>query len=257
MDSPQFEVKRLQERAEAEQAFCCMTEVPTPWPQALCVCRDWVAQNLHRHVEGYHAHTLDGEVVGHLYFAASERAIYPYEIEPGAAVLYCVWVQRRYQGQGAGRALFNAFMQDLRAEGCKGILAEATNPESQVDWQRFRHGDPQIIYESSRHKLLYIALAQSSIKVTPFEPSVSPRRGAPVEIVVLSGYTCPIEVSTQLALLQVAQEFGPQVVLRQETLTPQTARHYGVTSGVFINGRQKLAGGATAGAIRQAIAEEL
>ena len=87
MSDYQIEVKRLTEQ-DSQQAYCCMTEVPTPWPEALCVCRDWVSQNLHRYVEGYHAQ-VEGNVVGHLYYAPSERALFAYTVEPGATVIYC------------------------------------------------------------------------------------------------------------------------------------------------------------------------
>jgi hypothetical protein len=39
-------------------------------------------------------------------------------------------------------------------------------------------------------------------------------------------------------------------------LTPETLREYGVAKGIFINGRQKLAGGETEEQVRQAILEE-
>jgi hypothetical protein len=78
-----------------------------------------------------------------------------------------------------------------------------------------------------------------------------------VEILILNGYLCPFETSSQVLLLEVAQEFGDRVVVRQEPLTAETLRRYGVVDGIFINGRQKLTGGATEQAIRQAILEEL
>jgi hypothetical protein len=86
---------------------------------------------------------------------------------------------------------------------------------------------------------------------------LQPRQGAPVEIVLLNGYLCPFEVSTHLLMRQVAQEFGSQVLLREVTLTRESLQEYGAAYGVFINGRQKLFGGESEAAIRQAIREEL
>jgi hypothetical protein len=77
-----------------------------------------------------------------------------------------------------------------------------------------------------------------------------------VEILILAGYLCPFETAGQMLLLDVAREFGERVVIRQEALTPETLQRYGVSYGVFINGRPKLSGATSEEAIRQAILEE-
>ncbi len=253
----QFAVWRLQRADEAEQSFCCMSEVPTPWPEAVGVCRAWASQNLGRYVEGYHMQEPDGGIVGQLYYAPSERALVAYEVEPGVAVMYCEWVQRRYQGQGLGRQLFSAFEADMRAEGCKGILVEGTDREEQMHYRHYVARGFEIIHQAGHRKLLYFPLDQPQIAVRALEPQITPRRGVPVEILILSGYLCPFEMSTQLLLLEVAQEFGDRVVVRQEPLTPETLQRYGVVDGIFINGRPKLSGASTEEAVRAAILEEL
>jgi len=252
----QIITKRIETAAEAQRAFCCMAETPTPWPEALHVCRTWVSQNLGRYVEGYHIQDASGAAVGQLYYAASERALIPYVIEPGVAVLYCEWVQRRRQGQGLGRQLFAAFEADARTQGRKGILVEATEREDQMHYRHYLARGFQVIHEQADRRLLYLPLSQPQVSVRPLEPQIRPRRGAPVEILILAGYLCPFETAGQLLLLDVAAEFGERVLIRQEALTPETLQRYGVAYGVFINGRPKLSGAATEEAIRQAIREE-
>ncbi len=249
-------VKRVESAAEAQQAFCCMAEVPTPWPAALNVCRAWVGQNLGRYVEGYHVHDADGVVVGQLYYAASERALIPYEIEPGVAVLYCEWIQRRRQGQGLSRQLFGAFEAEARAQGCKGILVEATTHEDQMHYRHYLVRGFEVVHEAGDRKLLYRPLSRPRVDIRPLEMRIRPRRGLPVEILILAGYLCPFETATQMLLLDVAREFGERVVVRHEALSPETLQRYGVAYGVFINGRPKLGGATTEEAIRQAILEE-
>jgi GNAT superfamily N-acetyltransferase len=253
----QFIVKRLKSEDEALEAFCCMSEVPSPWPEALRVCRVWASQNLGRYVEGYHVQTDDGTSVGQLYYAPSDRALVAYQVEPGAAVMYCEWVQRRYQKQGLGRLLFSTFEADLRAQGCKGVLVEGTDREEQMYYHHYVSRGFEVIYEADHRKLLYLPLDQPQIGVRPLEPRIRRRRGVPVEVLILSGYLCPFETSTQVLVMDVAREFGERVVVRQEPLTPETLERYGVADGVFINGQPKLTGGITEEAIRQAIVEEL
>jgi hypothetical protein len=67
---------------------------------------------------------------------------------------------------------------------------------------------------------------------------------------------CPYEVSTLLLLRSVVQEYAEDVILRDVWLTPETLQQYGVAKGIFINGQQKLSGGESEGAIRQAIVDE-
>lgn len=254
--SDQVVIKRLEEPASALHAYCCMTEVPTPWIDALCQCRDWVAQNLHRHVEGYHA-IVDGNTIGHLYYAPSERALFPYHVEPDVAVIYCEWVQRRYQGQGVGRRLFETFVTDLQSQACKGIVIECTEADGMAACRHYVPRGFKPLRESGHKKLLYLALSQPSIQFQPLASNIVPRRNSPVEILILSGYLCPVDMSTQILFLEIAREFGDRVIVRHERLTPETLRHFGAASGIFINGHPKLTGAQNEQAIRQAIVEEM
>jgi GNAT superfamily N-acetyltransferase len=255
--TPDIVVKRIGKDDDALQAYCCMTEVPTPWPKALCECRDWVAENLGKHVDGYHLQLVAGEVIGHLYYTLSEHALFSYDVEPGAAILYCEWVQQRYQKRGFGTRLFETFLTALKKENAKGVLVEATDLQGQMYYGHYISRGFKIVHETGHHKLMYLPLSTEQVGYHRRKPRIQPRSGLPVEIHLFRGFLCPYEVSTQLLVRNVAQEFGDQVVIREVWLTPETLDQYGVPSGVLINGMQKLAGGETERAVRQAIIEEL
>ncbi len=250
-------VKRLEGTEDTQKAYCCMMEVPTPWPQALCQCRDWITDNLGRHVEGYHLELESGEVVGHLYYALSEQALFPYEVEAGFAVLYCDWVQTRYQGKGLGKRLFDIFISDMREEEIKGVLVEGTDSEGQMHFEHYMKRGFKQIYTRDRSVLMYLPISEDEVEARPMMGRIHPRKGVPVDIQIINGYMCPYDVSTQIVLRQVAGEFGDQVVVKDTWLTPETLREFGVAKGIFINGRQKLSGAETEEAIRQAILEEI
>ena len=256
MDDLDVTVRRLERPEDTEQAYCCMTEVPTPWPQALCSCRDWMSQNLGRHVEGYHLFHTGGGVIGHLYYAMSGQALIPYQVESDVAIMYCEWVQHHYQKQGYGRFLFETFLDDMEQSGAKGILVEGSDLEQQMHIDHYLPRGFTVVHQSGQHKLLYRPISQEAISIQPLHVQIQPRSGVPVEIMVLSGYMCPYEVATLVHLRQVAQEFGDQVVLRQLSLTSESLHQYGAAQGIFINGRQKLKGAETEEAVRQAILEE-
>ena len=257
MTGLQVSVKRLVSNEDAQKSYCCMTEIPTPWTEALCSCRGWVSRNLGQLVEGFHLELGSGEVIGHLYYAITPRALVPYQLEASVGVLYCEWVQRRYQGMGLGRFLFDAFLVEMKAQEVKGILVEASE---QVDQMHIRHYIPRgfrPVLDAGLQQLLYLPLEAPEIRIQPLPPRLRARRGLPVEVTILSGYACPYEIATYMTLRQVVREFGHQVLLREVSLSPDSIREYGAARGIFINGRQKLLGGETEQAIRQAILEEL
>jgi hypothetical protein len=257
MDDRAVVVRRIEQAEDSQQAYCCMMEVPTPWPQALCRCRDWVTQNLGHYVEGYHLQLTNGDVIGHLYYALSERALIPYEVEAGVAVLYCEWIQRRFQKQGLRDRLFGAFLEDMRHDHVKGVLVESTVVEGQMHFQHYQKLGFTPVHESGHRKLMYLPVSQSRVSINPMEMRIKPREGTPVEVLILNGYMCPYEVSTQELVREVAREFGNRVAVREVWLTPESLSQYGAARGVFINGRQKLAGGESEEAVRQALLEEL
>jgi len=257
MEELNVTVRRLEGEGDAQQAYCCMTEVPTPWPQALCQCQEWVARNLGKYIEGFHVQLESGEVAGHLYFARSERALIPYEIEDGMGVLYCEWVQQRYQGKGLGHRLFEAFRDEMHRQAVKGILVENTVTDGENHLKHYLGLGFEVVSESERGRLLYLPIDQQEVKVHPLVPRIRPRQGKPVEILVIGGYMCPYEASTLLLLREVSREYGDRVVLNQVPLTPETLMEYGVAGGIFINGNPKLGGAETEESVRQVIQEAL
>jgi predicted GNAT family acetyltransferase len=257
MMSNEPQVIRLCESAQTELAYPCMEDVPTPWPVALQTCRAWMAQNLGDTVEGIHLQDSAGNVIGHVYYGASERALIPYQVEEQVAVVYCEWIQRRYQGQGYARLLSDALIRHLDSEGYKGILVAATDDEQCMHHSHFVQRGFRLLQQAGPLRLAYYPLRQERVEVQPIELRIRPERRRPVEIIVFAGGTCAHEVATSSSALQVAREFGNRVVLKEIATTIENLRAYGAASGVYINGRRTLPGGASEEAIRQAIRDEL
>ena len=250
-----FTVKKISKK-DAQQSYCCMTEVPTPWPKALCQCRDWVAENLGIHVDGYHLLDPDSEVIGHIYYAASTKALIPYQVEPGVCVLYCEWVQQRYQKQGLGKRLFDSLLSDQEKEKAKGILIETTDIPGQMHYSHYLKRGFKILEEFGHQKLMFLPILSETVAVERRQPKIQPRKGTPVEIHILRGFLCPYEVSTQILVREVSKEFGNKVRLEEIWLTTETLEKYGISCGILINGKHKLSGGEPERAVRQAILEE-
>jgi len=252
-----MEVYRIVDAEEAERAYPCMTEGPTPWDEGLPLSRQWFAENLGEYVEGFHLQDDAGNVIGHIYWAPSDRALVPYRIEDGVAFMYCEWVQRAHRRKGYGRMLFDAFVEALRAEGYKGVLVDGTDYEGYMHYSHFEKRDFRVIREADSYRLMWLPLTQEAVQVEPLAPKVTPEGIAPVEVLIIGAHFCPVGASAVLSVRKVVQEFGDQVALREVPAGREALERYGWADGIFINGQAKFMGPTTEEQIRQAIAEEL
>jgi len=250
-------VRKLDRPEDAQKAYCCMTEVVTPWPQALLLCREWLQEHMGQHIEGFHLELPDGGVVGHLYYALSQNALVPYEIEKDVGVIYCEWVHRRHQGQGYSHRLFNVLLDELKQQDAKGVMVEATTLSGKMHMSHFQAKGFHVILELGEQRVMYLPLRQEKVSIKPLIENVPVADDDKVQILIMHGYLCPFDTSTHVLLREVVQEFADRVVLREVHLTPETLRQYGVTRGIFINGKRKLGGGEAELAVRQAILEAL
>jgi GNAT superfamily N-acetyltransferase len=257
MGQSNVHVRKLDRPQDAQNAYCCMTEVHTPWPQALSLCREWLQEHLGKHIEGFHLELTDGEAIGHLYYALSQNALVPYEIEQDVGVIYCEWVQRRHQGKGYSRRLFSALLDELKRQDAKGVMVEATTMQGQMHMDHFRTRGFHVLLEQGERRVMYLPLRQEQVSVEPLKEKIPDAVGGRVQILIMHGYLCPFDTSTHVLLREVVQEFAGKVQLREVYLTPETLFQYGVVKGIFINGRRKLGGGETELAVRQAILEAL
>ncbi|MCR4405173.1 MAG: GNAT family N-acetyltransferase [Candidatus Acetothermia bacterium] len=246
---------RLRDPEEAARAYPCATEAPRPfWAEGLELSREWFTENLGKQVEGFHLEE-GGEVVGHIYWAPSERALVPYRTEPGAAWLYCEWVQRGHRGRGYMRALFSAFLEHLKAEGYKGVLVGTTDYEGYMHHSHFTKRGFRTI--KGAEGLMYLPLRQASIKVEPLTAKVKREGTAPVEVLVIGSLFCPVGAAAVLYLREAAAEFGDRVALKEVSAGPEALSRYGVADGIFINGEPRFFGPVTEAQVRALIAEEL
>jgi len=247
----------LTDPREAAGAYPCATESPRPfWADGLELSRNWFAENLGKHVEGFHLEE-DGQVIGHIYWAPSERALVPYKTEPGAAWLYCEWVQRPHQGKGHMRQLFSAFVEHLKQQGYKGVLVGATDYEGYMHPSHFEKRGFRVIREGDGGKLMYLPLAQDTVEVEPLTPNIPVEGKAPVEVLIIGSLFCPVGAATVLYLRKAAAEFGDQVALKEVPAGPEALSRYGVADGIFINGKPVFFAPATEEQVRAAILEAL
>ncbi|NOX44146.1 MAG: GNAT family N-acetyltransferase [Caldiserica bacterium] len=243
----------LRDPREAAGAYPCATESPRPfWADGLGLSRSWFAENLGAHVEGVHVEE-EGEVIGHIYWAPSERALVPYRTEPGVAWIYCEWIKRPHQGRGYMRALFSAFVEYLKGEGYKGVLVGATDYEGYMHYSHFAKRGFRVIQEGDGGKLMYLPLARETVEVEPLVPRIPVEGKAPVELFVVGSRFCPVGAATVLYLRKVAAEFGDRVSMVEVPAGPEALARYGVADGIYLNGMPVFFGPVTEEQVRAVI----
>jgi GNAT superfamily N-acetyltransferase len=257
MAADDVQVVFLDEVAQAEEACCCMAEVPTPWPEAVAASRSWLGERMGTLVHGLHLRDAAGKVIGHLYYAFSRQALVPYEIEEGVAVVHCEWIQRQHQGKGYGRLLSEALNRRLEAEGCKGILVLATEDEQHMHYRHYAQRAFRTLRQDGAVRLMYYPLSQDHVAVEPLKGRIPVGRRYPVEVLAFTGGLCPYEATTPLLAVQVAGEFGQRVAVKEIPASREALYEYGTAAGVWINGRRLPGGGLPEEAIRLAILEAL
>jgi predicted GNAT family acetyltransferase len=250
-------VKRLASKEDAQNAYPCATESPSPfWVDGLPLSRQWLAENLGHHVEGFHLED-DDQVIGHIYWVPSENALVPYRIEDHVAYIYCEYVQSEHQGRGGMRLLFNTLTEDLRRQGYKGVLVGATEYKDYMHHSHYSKRGFQVIHESDGGKLMYLPLTQETIQVEPLSPSIPEHHGPGVEVLIIGSKFCPVGSSAVLSLRKVVQELEANARLTEIPASQETLEIYGVGDGIFVNGHMAFFGPATEEQIKAKLKEAL
>lgn len=237
-------------------SYCCMSETPlgVSWAEHLPESRKWFKENLGKHVEGYHM-LDDSKVVGHIYYASSENALVPFETEPKVAFIYCTEMLRDYMRKGYGKMMFDYAKNDLKKQGFKGILVDATDFQEYMHHSHFTKQGFKVIKEHGPFKLMYFPLSKEKVDVKVLELSYTPSKGK-VEVTLFKNFFCPVSGYMHHLIKKVARSFGDKVKIVEIEPTLETVRKYGTTDPL-INGKLKLLGPASEQDVKKAIQEEI
>jgi len=248
-----MQVKKVSS-ADMKATYCCIPESSSPWAEHLSESREWFKTNLGKHVEGYHL--LDGEkVVGLIYYATSENAFIPYEVEPKVACVYCTEILREHLHKGYGKMMFDYAKDDLKKQGFKGIMVTATDFKEWMHYELFLKQGFKIIKEHAPYKVMYFPLNQQNINIKVLNLNYTPSKDK-VEVTLFKNFFCPVGVYMFYLIKRTAEGFGDKVKIVEIEATPETVRKYGTAEPLF-NGKIKLFGPASEENVKKAIQEEI
>jgi len=242
--------------ADLDKTYCCMSEATesTGWAESLPESREWLKANLGKAVEGYHL--LDGDkVVGHIYYAVSEKGLVSYEIEPNVACIYCTELLRPYMHKGYGKLMFDHMKTDLKKQGVKGIVVTASDFEEWMHYELFLKQGFKTIKEHPPFKTMYFPLNKESISIKVLGVNYQPSKDK-VEVTLFRNFFCPVGAFMYHLIKKVAEGFGDKVKIVEIEATRETMQKYGTAEPLF-NGKIKLFGPAKEEDVKKAIQEEI
>jgi N-acetylglutamate synthase-like GNAT family acetyltransferase len=240
---------------DINSAYCCANELRPEWAEPLPESQAWFKANLGKHVEGYHL-LDDGKVLGHIYYAASENALIPYEIEPKVACIYCTEMLKEYMRKGYGKMMFDYAKADLKKQGFKGIMVAATEFKEFMHYMPFLEQGFKILKEHPPFKVMYFPLNQQNIDVRILPLNYTPSKDR-VEVTLFKNFFfCPVSPYMYRLIKKVAQSFGDKIKIVEIEATPATVRKYGTAEPLF-NGKIKLFGPTGEEEVKKAIQEEI
>jgi hypothetical protein len=179
----------------------------------------------------------------------------PFEVEPNVAFIYCTEVLKPYMRRGYGRMMLDRMKADLKKQGCKGILVDATGFESYMHHEHFSKQEFKTVLEHKPFKLMYFPLNQATVKAKPVEVNYIPSKDK-VEVTLFKLPFCPVGAYMYHTIKRIAQSFGDQVEIVEIEPTQGMIRRIGTTDPL-INGKVKLFGPASEEDIKRAIQEEV
>lgn len=225
-------------KEDMERSYPCACE---PWgifgPEALAASRAWLKGCLGTRYESFQAADDEGNVVGEILWAWSEKSLSFLRTEPQVAIISCVWVKSQNQGRGVWKGMLRALSDDLVAQGAKGIMVAATDYEGYMHRDYFRKAGFRVLGEREGTVVMFYPLGAETVEYGFTEEHVPPGPDDKVAVHIFRNLLCPIAAELLTRIERIAKEFSDRVqVIKMESSREALERH-GAARGPYINGK--------------------
>ncbi|GAB4313276.1 MAG: hypothetical protein Kow00127_04190 [Bacteroidales bacterium] len=237
-----------------QEYFCCLESPREQMEDAIRQKEHWYREMKEKGLRVKLAVAGDGEIAGLIQYFPVE---YSWISGKDLYFISCIWVHSakngkvNYQGQGFGKALLTAAIDDVRQLGSKGIVAWGTTLPAwmKASWYR-RQGFEKVDSTGLLgDQLLWIPFAKDAVKPkwNKVKQPPSSSNGKVVVTCGTNGWCTAMNHSCHITE-QVAGAFGDAVELEHVDLSePQTMKEWG-RPGVFYVGKKKITSGPPASA---------
>jgi GNAT superfamily N-acetyltransferase len=227
--------------------FCCLEDWSDEMKEAGDHKQRWYERMKDRGVRVKLAQLEDGGIAGMIQYMPVEHSMF--EGVNLHAVL-CIWVHGYKQGvgnhqkKGIGTALLRAAEADSRALGSNGLVVWGLAIPAFMRASWFRRKGYKVADRKGIIRLLWKPFNEQAVPPRLIRAKKKPEKGKDrVRITMIRNGWCPAMNLAYERVLRASREFGDKVSIDQyDTVDPAVFEEWGISDGLFIDGREVRTG---------------
>jgi GNAT superfamily N-acetyltransferase len=229
---------------ETEQKyFCCLEEWSDDIREAGDHKQKWYERMKDKGVRVKFALDDNGVIGGMIQYLPVEQSVFTGR---DLFAILCIWVHGYKQGigdyrrKGMGTALLEAAEADCKSMGAKGMAAWGMALPFWMKASWFKRKGYKVADRAGISQLLWKPFAEDAEPPRFIRTKKTPGRDIEkVNITIFRNGWCPVMNLVSERALRAAGEFGDSVnVTEYDTLDRQIVEEWGITDGLFIDGRK-------------------
>ena len=230
-----------------EQYFCCLEEWSDDIREAGDHKKRWYRRMKENGVRVKFAVDGNGVIGGMIQYLPIEHSIFTGE---SLYAILCIWVHGHKEGRGdfrrrgMGTALLEAAEEDCKKLGAKGLAAWGLAIPVWMKASWFRSKGYRVVDRDGINRLLWKPFTSDARPPGFIRPKKTPSAGEKkVSVAIFRNGWCPVMNLTSERTMRAAAELGDKIELTEyDTLDKNTLNEWGITDGLFIDGREMRTG---------------
>jgi GNAT superfamily N-acetyltransferase len=226
-----------------EKYFCCLEGWSDEMKEAGDHKQRWYERMKDKGLRVKLAQDDQGVIGGMIQYMPIELSIF--EGENLHAVL-CIWVHGYKEGigdhrkKGMGTALLKAAEEDCRVLGTNGLVVWGLSIPAFMRASWFRRKGYKVIDRKGIMRLLWKPFNGQAVPPRMIKPKKKPGKGKEkVSITMFRNGWCPAMNLVYERVLRASKDFEDKIVIQQyDTLDREVLNEWGITDGVFVDGRE-------------------
>jgi GNAT superfamily N-acetyltransferase len=225
------------------QYFCCLEEWSDDIREAGDHKQKWYERMRDRGVRVKFALDDNGVIGGMIQYLPIEQSIFNGR---DLYTILCIWVHGHKQGRGdyrhrgMGTALLKAAEDDCKNMGARGMAAWGLGIPVWMKASWFKGKGYKVVDRDGINRLLWKPFTEDAVPPRFIKPRKLPGKGGnAVNVTIFRNGWCPVMNLTSERAVRAARVFGDKInVTEYDTLDKQVVEEWGITDGLFIDGRE-------------------
>jgi len=226
-----------------QQYFCCLEEWSDDIKEAGDHKKLWYQRMRDKGVRVKFAQDDKGVIGGMIQYMPVEHSIF--EGKDLYSIL-CIWVHGHKQGRGdyrkrgMGTALLKAAEEDCKNLGAKGMTAWGLGIPVWMKASWFKRKGYKVVDKAGINRLLWKPFIDDAVPPKFIKAKKLPGKGdQKVNVTIFRTGWCPVMNLAGERALRASKDFGDRInITEYDTLDKQIVNEWGITDGLYIDGRE-------------------